>query len=211
MSGSFAQNSNIFKSNSNKQCTAMSMIAIIQSYLINCKLWSTSIIDLILIKGDIYYQKCYTNLIGNKNNHLSIEEVVGRITINDTIFDTSWIYNPRLCTSKLNIHERILQFLNSNNTHALIITGILSFGLINENDCLYFFDSHARSPQGKSSSIGKACIIKFAGDNKINNIVDHIMKFVNKDNITIEINDVICIKLITETIVVIMFILLKNN
>ncbi len=68
--------------------------------------------------------------------------------------------------------------------------------MIKENDDLYFFDSHSRSPQGKSSKNGKACIIKFNNNNKIANLTEHICKFIDPKNITIEINDIVCLKLI---------------
>jgi hypothetical protein len=55
---------------------------------------------------------------------------------------------------------------------------------------------NSRSPQGKSSKNGKACIIKFNNNNKISNLTEHICKFIDPKNITIEINDIVCLKLI---------------
>jgi hypothetical protein len=51
LSGSISQKSTIFKSNADKQCAAMSMIALIKSICINISEWTTTVIDDILIKG----------------------------------------------------------------------------------------------------------------------------------------------------------------
>lgn len=146
--------------------------------------------------GDIYYQLCFDRIsTTNKNNHLSVEDVVGTIVVNETNFNVSWIYNIDLAKSKLEIFTNVQNFNSSNKSHALICTGLYSFGLIKENDDLYFFDSHSRSPRGKSAVNGKACIIKFTGESKIDNITNHICKFIDVDNITVEINQIVCLKL----------------
>jgi hypothetical protein len=107
--------------------------------------------------GDIYYQLCFDRIsTTNKNNHLSVEDVVGTIVVNETNFNVSWIYNIDLAKSKLEIFTNVQNFNSSNKSHALICTGLYSFGLIKENDDLYFFDSHSRSPRGKSAVNGKA-------------------------------------------------------
>jgi hypothetical protein len=63
-----------------------------------------------------------------------VEEVVGNILVNETMFEASWIYNKNIAESKDQIKQRIKEFTESNSTHALVITGALSFGLIKEKD-----------------------------------------------------------------------------
>ena len=58
ISGKISQNSNIFK-NSNSQCAAMCMIAIVYSYTSKITEWTTGIIDCILIKGLIKYKNIH--------------------------------------------------------------------------------------------------------------------------------------------------------
>ena len=89
-----------------------------------------------------------------------------QLSIKTTIFNVSWIYNTNLAKSKLEIFTNVQNFYSSDNSHALICTGLYSFGLIKEQEDLYFFDSHYRRPQGKSSVNGKACIVKFNGESK---------------------------------------------
>ena len=93
----------------------------------------------------------------------------------------------------------------SNSKHALIVTGVYCFALIKEADSIYFFDSHSRSPQGKASLNGKACVIRFKGPKKEENLTNHILKFVNLNNITIEISSINCLKLTPLSIPVIVF------
>jgi len=131
---------------------------------------------------------------------LSVEEVVGTIIVNETVFEASWIYNPaHLAKSKIEIKNRLIEYNDSNGSHAIIITGLYSFGLIKEKNELYFFDSHSRTPQGKPSENGKACTIKFSGIHKIQNLTDHICKFIDLKKITVEINDILCLKLTTHS------------
>ena len=216
-------------SNSNKQCSAMAIMSLLYSIKVNCSEWSSSVIDTILIKGslslllkyilfvlysyvgDIYYSHCCGRIIDNKNSHLSVEDVVGCICLDEIFYDVSWIYYPNLSKSINQIIERIEEFVETNKKHALIVTGIFCFGLINEDGNLYFFDSHSRSPQGKYALNGKACIIKFSNEDKIKYLVNHLCKFLNNNNITLEISDIVCTPQINHNEVVLLDKTLAEN
>ena len=60
---------------------------------------------------------------------------------------------------------------------------------------MFFFDSHSRTAQGKLSANGKACSIKFSGNKMIDNLTDHMCKFIDLKKITVEINDILCVKI----------------
>ena len=60
---------------------------------------------------------------------------------------------------------------------------------------MFFFDSHSRTAQRKLSVNGKACPIKFSGNKMIDNLTDHICKFIDLKKITVEINDIFCVKI----------------
>ncbi len=98
-----------------------------------------------------------------------------------------------MAKSKIDIKNRLNEFFESDSTRALIVTSLYSFGLIKENDDLFFFDSHSRTVQGKLSANGKACSITFSGNKMIDNLTDHICKFIDLNKITVKINDILCV------------------
>ena len=75
-----------------------------------------------------------------------------------------------------NLSNCLNEFLNSNCFHSIFITNQYSFAIFIENGSFYFFDSHAKTPQGRqtNSEIGKASVMKFNPPNQAYNLAHYL-------------------------------------
>ena len=163
----------------------MCAYAIAASHVINISHWDTMLLNQVILTGDEYYNDCQDRLTLARlqhHNHLTVEEVIGDIKIDENEFNLHYHNNDIVEASRqnrmnpTNLSNCLNEFLNSNCFHSIFITNQYSFAIFIENGSFYFFDSHAKTPQGRqtNSEIGKASVMKFNPPNQAYNLAHYL-------------------------------------
>ena len=153
-----------------RQCTAMSVTALIFGYMSDCNLWTMDTLNEVLLRGNEHYLQCCYRI--GAQRYLSAEEAVGELEIFGRLFQISL---PNIFPTEYghNINSRqgqihidfdmyVNEFMISAYRFGILTTNGYSFGLIKQNNFIHMFDSHSRNADGLTCENGSASIRKFS-------------------------------------------------
>ncbi len=177
--GSLNQDADIFPPQSrNKQCTAISYLAIIVASHVDPALWTSSIIDALVKMGDELY-RC----IPHQHDEIEYEDLPPDVHIHplQTTFhaEQEWyLYGDLNQTTSQNntysLRDAVILACKA-SSRCLVTAARLTIGIINQSqDKYYLSDSHKRGGvDGLLHPDGTAVLCQFSN---LDDVVDHLQK-----------------------------------
>ncbi len=153
-----------------RQCTAMSVTALIFGYMYDCNSWTMDTLNEVLLRGNEHYLQCCDRI--GAQRYLTTEEAVGEIEIFGRLFQISLpnIFpteygqniNSRQGQIQIDFEMHVNEFMVSAYRFGILTTNGYTFGLIKQDNFIHMFDSHARNEAGLTIENGEASIRKFS-------------------------------------------------
>ena len=152
-----------------RQCTAMSVVALVFGSISDCDQWSMDTLNEVLLRGNEHYLHCVRQI--GIQRYLSADEAVGQLEIFGrlyqiglpNIFPTAYGHNINSRQGQIHIDfdMHVNEFMISAYRFGILTTNGYSFGLIKQNNFIHMFDSHSRNADGVTCENGSASIRKF--------------------------------------------------
>ena len=153
-----------------RQCTAMSVVALVFGSISDCDQWSMDTLNEVLLRGNEHYLHCVRQI--GIQRYLSADEAVGQLEIFGRLFQISLpnifptAYGHNINSRQGQIHidfdMHVNEFMISAYRFGILTTNGYSFGLIKQNNFIHMFDSHSRNADGLTCENGSASIRKFS-------------------------------------------------
>jgi len=178
--------------NRGQQCSAMAAYSIAYSFVIFISEWSINDINDVILSGDSYYTECQQRLAANLhpfNRYLEVQEVLGSIFIGTKCINIKYRDNDTFnatrqgVISKNGIENHMNEFLASDTKHMILICQTYTSAIFKNNNNLYIFDSHAKTPTGRQtdSENGRASVIKFKHPYAVIEITKYLIRTFDKN------------------------------
>lgn len=156
-----------------RQCTGIVMYALAFSKLIPCASWDTQVLNQILSNGTEFYKYAINRGRNKTLRYLDVSEVIGEIQVMDQLFIAQYGVNDisdSMFQSFISlINEYLQDFVNSNCN--MFIAADYSYGLIKQDNLLYFVDSHSKDDMGMPAENGYGGIRIYQNVNSLANYI----------------------------------------
>ncbi len=137
--------------------------------------------DFVLLAGSSFYKKCFEKT-NRTRLHLEAEETLNiEIEIKGKNYFLSYFDQENInnCYRQNNIYQShfkrdLDEFISSECDSMILTLKDFSFGIIKDNDSLYFVDSHCKDETGVESESGKAVVLQFKQPNSVVNLANHL-------------------------------------
>lgn len=161
--------------NAGRQCTAMNLVAITRSEVLDPELWNTQIIDENMLSGDHLYSTISARLphLTDSNGYLSVADFAvlnGQLNLFGLEFEIRIALDPSIygnMNDEMNIagfgfsiRQGLLE-LFAHHSAGMLIVNSYAYGVFRKAGVFYFFDPHSTGAEGEPfEANGSAAIIK---------------------------------------------------
>ena len=161
------------------------MYSLAYSNLIPCEVWDTSIINHLLEYGTEFYKYALSRCFNKNIRYLDVGEVIGEIQIFNNLFAAQYGINDILDSVFLgkisDIQIDLVDFVNSNCRTAILIAAGFTYGIIKNQNKLYFIDSHSKDDNGVQVDYGYGGVRIYNNGESLANYIISIHENKNTD------------------------------
>ncbi|XP_072558482.1 uncharacterized protein [Paramormyrops kingsleyae] len=180
--GSFHQGHPRFGVNSNKQCVANSLIAIVTCKVKNVLTWSVTDIDQVLLKGDDLYTTIRdARRIGDASGYLLVRDLPTEYTLNGDKYEIN--YHDDMFVGLFGVSEygdmgdifmsadAAVRRVFSQYDACLFTLKVNTCAIIKQGSWYVVIDSHSRRGDGASDASGRSILVCHS---TIDSLLDHV-------------------------------------
>ena len=151
------------------------MYALAFSKLIPCGAWDSQILNQLIYNGTEFYKYAINRGRNKTLRYLDVSEVIGEIQVMDQLFISQYGVND-ISDSMFQsfialINEYLHDFVNSNCNTAMLIAADYSYGIIKQDNLLYFVDSHSKDVKGMPVENGYGGVRIYPNVNSLANYI----------------------------------------
>ena len=151
------------------------MFSLAFSKLIPCDSWDTAILNHIMQSGTHFYRYILDRSRNRSLRYLDVSEAMGEIQVSEKMFIAQY-NNNNIDESMIHsfislIYENLNDFVDSNCNTAMLISADYSYGIIKQDNLLYFVDSHSKDIRGMPVENGYGAVRIYQNVNSLANYI----------------------------------------